>query len=518
MARFFGIFLLTMQLLHLVFGANILCLFGVASPSHHNWNRAIVDTLAAKGHNLTIVSADVERNTPDNVHYIELEETYPELYSGPHNIDLMEMANENLFTSIVSFYNDFVITECRGILKSKGLQFIKNYPDDFTVDLVLNDMTCGGCMNGLLHKFHYPPLVSVTAFNNPPYVTDVIGGHKYYAYVPFYSLPYGTDMTFFQRVLNTLLYMTDYLFRTIISNPKLDKMVREYFQYDDMPYVPDMDRLTKVILVNAHYSIDFPEPAPPNLIPVGGLQIKEPKPLPKDLENFILAGKNGAVLFSLGSNIQSDELGSERQQMFIDAMRQIPDYNFLWKFESNLNLKLPQNVIIRKWLPQNDILGHPNVKGFITHAGLLSTHEATWYGVPMIGIPFIADQYRNIERCIRMGVAERINLQTLSSEQIRDTVRKVLDTPGYRDKMVKVSALFRDQPEKPIDRAVWWIEWTLRHPDLDSLQSPVLNLGFLRSNLVDVIAFLVLVPVILVLCLKKLVLAKRKVDHEKKIK
>lgn len=171
-------------------------------------------------------------------------------------------------------------------------------------------------------------------------------------------------------------------------------MVREYFQYDDLPYVPDIDRLSKIILVNAHYSIDFPEPAPPNLIPVGGLQIRDAKKLPKDIEHFIAGGKKGAVLFSLGTNVRSDQLGSERQHMFIEAMRKIPDYNFLWKFESDLSFDLPKNVIIRKWLPQNDILAHPKIKAFITHAGMLSTHEATWHGVPMIGLPFFADQHR----------------------------------------------------------------------------------------------------------------------------
>ncbi|XP_055608295.1 UDP-glucosyltransferase 2-like [Uranotaenia lowii] len=491
------------QLTHHVFGANILCLFGVASPSHHIWNRSIIDALAAKGHNVTVISADVEKSPQQNVHYIELEETYPTLYSGAHAISLVEMANENLFSSIRSFYKDFVILECEGLLKSKGMDEIKNYPDDFKFDLVLYDMTCGGCLLGLLHKFKYPPLVSVTPFNNPPYVTDVIGGHKYYAYVPFYSLSYGSDMSFYQRVHNTLLHVFDYLYRTYSSNPLLDKMVRDYFKYDDLPYVPDLEKRSKLILVNAHYSIDFPEPAPPNLIPVGGLQIKEPKALPKDLEEFINAGRKGTVLFSLGTNVRTEDLGTEKQQMFIDGMRQMPDYNFLWKIDTETTgLKLPKNAIIRKWLPQNDILAHPKIKGFITHAGLLSTHEATWHGVPMIGIPFIADQHRNLEKCIRLGVAERITFQTMTTEQFRETVKHVLESSKYVTNMKRISTLFRDQPEKPLTRAVWWIEWALRHPAENSLESPVLKLGFLRSNLVDVVLFLALLPVGFFLVLK----------------
>ena len=73
-----------------------------------------MDGLARAGHNLTILSADVEKNQPNNVHYVHLEEIYPTLYSGPDSIDLMEMANENVFKSVVSFYRDFVVHECAG--------------------------------------------------------------------------------------------------------------------------------------------------------------------------------------------------------------------------------------------------------------------------------------------------------------------------------------------------------------------------------------------------------------------
>uniref|UniRef100_A0A182PSE2 UDP-glucuronosyltransferase n=1 Tax=Anopheles epiroticus TaxID=199890 RepID=A0A182PSE2_9DIPT len=499
-----------------VHGANILCLMGVASPSHHIWNRAIMDALARQGHNMTILSADVEKNQPKNVHYVHLEEIYPTLYSGPDSIDLMEMANENLFKSIISFYRDFVVHECAGTLKSKGLRRVMDYPDDFRFDLVLHDFTCGPCLLGLLHKFKYPPLVSVTAFNNPPYSTEVIGGHKFYSYVPFYSLSYGTDMTFFQRVHNTLLSLTDVFYRNYISNPRIDAMMREYFRYDDLPYAPELSQRTKLMLVNAHYSIDFPEAAPPNLIPVGGLQIREPAPLPSDLEQFVNASRKGAVLFSLGTNVRSDQLDSGRQRMIVEAFRQLPDYHFLWKFETDLGIPLPKNVIVRPWMPQNDLLAHPKLKAFVTHAGLLSTHEATWYGVPIVGIPFIADQHRNLERCVRSGIAKRVYFQTMTTELLRDTIRDVLEDPKYRTNMAKQSALFRDQPEKPLERAVWWIEWLLRHPDATQLQSPVLQLGFVRTYLLDVAFFLIGAPVLVVFLLKRYLRKPRQVEKGKK--
>uniref|UniRef100_A0A182YPK7 Uncharacterized protein n=1 Tax=Anopheles stephensi TaxID=30069 RepID=A0A182YPK7_ANOST len=516
MASLFTLVGVLLSLGVIVNGANILCLMGVASPSHHIWNRAIMDGLARQGHNLTILSADVERNQPSNVHYVHLEEIYPTLYSGPESIDLMEMANENLFKSIISFYRDFVVHECAGTLKSKGLRRVMDYPDEFRFDLVLHDFTCGPCLLGLLHKFKYPPLVSVTAFNNPPYSTEVIGGHKFYSYVPFYSLSYGTDMSFFQRIHNTLLSLTDMFYRNCISNPRIDGMMREYFRYDDLPYAPELHKRSKLMLVNAHYSIDFPEASPPNLIPVGGLQIREPAPLPTDLEQFINGSRKGAVLFSLGTNIRSDQLDSGRQRMIIDALRQLPDYHFLWKFETDLTIPLPKNVIVRPWMPQNDLLAHPKMKAFVTHAGLLSTHEATWYGVPIVGIPFIADQHRNLEHCVRAGVAKRVAFQTMTTEELRNAIRDVLEDPKYRTNMAAQSALFRDQPEKPLVRAVWWIEWVLRHPNATQLQSPALKLGFFKTYLLDVALFFGAIVVLIGLQIRKWLTKPRKVSDGKK--
>lgn len=100
-------------------------------------------------------------------------------------------------------------------------------------------------------------------------------------------------------------------------------------------------------------------------------------------------------MFSLGTNIKSNELGAEAQIKFLKAFEQMPQYNFLWKFETDtLPIKAPKNVLIRPWLPQNDLLGHPKVLLFITHAGGLSTVEASWHGMPLVVIPFLVDQHR----------------------------------------------------------------------------------------------------------------------------
>lgn len=53
------------------------------------------------------------------------------------------------------------------------------------------------------------------------------------------------------------------------------------------------------------------------------------------------------------------------------------------------------NVRIQPWLPQQDLLGHPGVKAFLTHGGIHSMYEGIYHAVPMVLMPLAADQFDN---------------------------------------------------------------------------------------------------------------------------
>lgn len=106
------------------------------------------------------------------------------------------------------------------------------------------------------------------------------------------------------------------------------------------------------------------------------------------MEKFIISAKKGTILMSLGTNMKSAQLGDELLSKIIKTFAQLPDYNFLWKFEEDpktLPVKPSKNVMIQKFMPQNDILAHPKIVAFVSHSGLLSSHEALYHGTPVIG-------------------------------------------------------------------------------------------------------------------------------------
>lgn len=128
---------------------------------------------------------------------------------------------------------------------------------------------------------------------------------------------------------------------------------------EDMPHITELAKLTKISLINTHPATDYVESLPPNIIEIGGMQGRPGKPLPADLDNFMKSGKRGAIFFSLGTNMLPEFVDTETKIKIVEAFRQLPNYNFIWKFDEKYlkDVELPKNVLVRSFLPQSDILG-----------------------------------------------------------------------------------------------------------------------------------------------------------------
>lgn len=109
-----------------------------------------------------------------------------------------------------------------------------------------------------------------------------------------------------------------------------------------------------------------------------------------------------------------------------------------------------------------------------------------------------------MENVKRLQFGESLDYYSLSYNNTKETLRRVLEDPKYTINVKRLSALVRDQKENPLDRAVWWIEWLLRHPNIDNLESPVQKLGYIAGNSLDVIAFATIIT--LFLCVAVLII------------
>lgn len=232
-ARFNSIIVLTFVCV--ANGANILFLTGLPSPSHHIWNREITNGLSARGYNLTVLSIDVDPVQLSNVHYLQLNDIYEKFHVDYVKTLFETNKKSNPFNGPIE-YHDFVSTICERtyqrihhfqhqfllkfsfadrftvLVETSGFAQLQAYPDDFRFDLVIYDFTCGPCLLPFLHKFNNPPLVAVSAYNIPPYTSETVGGHQYYAYVPHNSLSNaGQELHIVDRAVNMLIYTVENL-------------------------------------------------------------------------------------------------------------------------------------------------------------------------------------------------------------------------------------------------------------------------------------------------------------------
>lgn len=67
------------------------------------------------------------------------------------------------------------------------------------------------------------------------------------------------------------------------------------------------------------------------------------------------SGEDGFIFFSLGSIVPAKKMPEEYRRAFVNVFSRLKQ-RVIWKWEADMS-DVPSNVMIRKWLPQQDILG-----------------------------------------------------------------------------------------------------------------------------------------------------------------
>lgn len=149
--------------------------------------------------------------------------------------------------------------------------------------------------------------------------------------------------------------------------------------------------------------------------------------------------------------------------------------------------------IVRKWLPQNSILAHPNVKVFITHGGLLSCIESVFFGVPMVGTGIFGDQMTNMAKVNEAGFGIQLDFHNVTEESLDWALHEILHDPRYINKVQETSRTIRDQPLTPLNTAKFWVEYVIRHKGAPQLKSVAPRLSTIVYYNIDVYAILLAV-------------------------
>ncbi|XP_019818405.2 UDP-glucuronosyltransferase 2B4-like isoform X2 [Bos indicus] len=414
--------------------------------------KTILEELVTRGHEVTVLisSASTIPNSskPSTMKF----ETFPVSLTKTDYENFMErLLEEWTYVSKDSFWSylstvrslfweffDTTLSICKDAVSNKKLM---TKLQESRFDILIADAV-GPCGELLAELLKIPFVYS--HYTSPGHIIEKNSGRLPFppSYVPVMLSELSDRMTFMERIKNMFYTLYFELFFPTYKEKKWNQFYSEVLGRPTT--LSETMGKADVWLIRSYWDLSFPRPRLPNVEFVGGLHCKPAKPLPK----------------------------------------------VLWRYDGKKPDTLGPNTRLYKWLPQNDLLGHPKTKAFITHGGSNGVYEAIYHGIPMVGTPLFADQADNIVRMKSKGTAVRLDLETMSTRDLLNALKEVINNPSYKENVMRLSAIQHDQPMKPLDRAVFWIEFVMRHKGAKHLRPAIHDLTWFQYHSLDVIGFL----------------------------
>ncbi|XP_031728544.1 UDP glucuronosyltransferase 5 family, polypeptide D1 [Anarrhichthys ocellatus] len=315
------------------------------------------------------------------------------------------------------------------------------------------------------------------------------------SYIPVPGSGLMDKMNFIQRLKNIFFYGIVLFQQKFLVGPSYSAICDKYIEggCDVISLLQEAD----IWLFRSDFVFEFPRPTMPNVIYIGGFQCKPAQPLPADLEEFVQsAGEHGVIIMTLGTSVNA--LPKEVADEIVSVFAKMPQ-KVIWRHKGERPSTLGNNTLIVDWMPQKDLLGHPQTKVFVAHGGTNGVQEAIYHGVPVLGIPLFFDQYDNLLRLQERGAGKIIQLADVNGHSFEEGIHDVLHHDSYRQNMQRLSRLHRDQPMALMDQAIFWVEYVMRHKGAPHLRTEAYKMPWYSYYCLDVLLLLLTAVTVLLL-------------------
>ncbi|DBB05883.1 TPA: hypothetical protein ACH3X3_009887 [Trebouxia sp. C0006] len=342
--------------------------------------------------------------------------------------------------------------------------------------------------SALADKLGIPKAIMVPFFGSGMMNNLFGSGASLLATVPQFTSRLPRHMNLLQRLQNLAVYVMNDIGFTFVLEAHLNKVIWRH--YDIAPYsMSKSSQQAALILAGSDWAVSSSQPLSPHIVMFGAITAKSPRPLPPHLESFVgAAEEHGAVFASLGSTAIPEV---PEIKAIAKALSAIAPTRAVWKLAkkdlelvgvNSSDLNLGDNILLSDWVPQNDLLGHPNIKAFFTQGGTNSFNEAAYHGVPIVGMPIFAEQPDTVAQAVYQGFGLAVSVQKLRAlaPDLEHALKRVLAEPSFAAEAARVSRLMHSRRHSPAEIAADALEhaaWTkgdqylhpLRH-DLNAFQ------------------------------------------------
>ncbi|KAK6031614.1 UDP-glucoronosyl and UDP-glucosyl transferase, partial [Ostertagia ostertagi] len=268
-------------------------------------------------------------------------------------------------------------------------------------------------------------------------------------------------------------------------------------------------------LVNSEPFLDFDRPTLHKIVHIGGLGVREPKPLNEVLLNSVfkfsaecenIELSNGIkprnVLLSFGTVAPTRTMPAEIKKTIVDVVKSYPDITFIWRYEQLDDPLVAgvENVVVSKWIPQTDLLADERLTLFVTHGGAGSMMESATFGKPLVVVPLFGDQIRNAKLIEKFGFGVVVEKsQLLHGNVLNESLNIVLNDPRYRSAAHRMRSLLSQRQFTPQQKLVRTVELAAQFGDLPEFKVTGRNLGFVIYYNLDLIVMMCGIVVLIVI-------------------
>uniref|UniRef100_A0A7E4VNA9 UDP-glucuronosyltransferase n=1 Tax=Panagrellus redivivus TaxID=6233 RepID=A0A7E4VNA9_PANRE len=304
----------------------------------------------------------------------------------------------------------------------------------------------------------------------------------------------NTEMSFFERVIDKVMpaytVLLDGMDIRELSVSVVQKLVDPAFTAEEAI------ANGRYLFFNTEEHMDFPRPISHKVIYIGGITVAQSSAdaLPDDYKKIFDNAKHGVVYVSFGSIARSKFMPEHIKAAFLKTFKAFPEINFIWKYEDpsdDVAKDLP-NVFKMAWVPQKEVLAHPRLLAFVTHGGMNSVLEAALTGVPLLGVPLFADQYRNVRMLEFRGTSVIIKKNDVTPKKLIAAIHTLTDTDDHRIRAREIASLARTKPLNATQRFISYINHAIAFSNTtDFLDINNRQMSTFKYFDLDVYAFLI---------------------------
>lgn len=194
-------------------------------------------------------------------------------------VDVMQLIDKNIITTILIRW--FFAGLLSNVMEHHNLKtFIDSETNSF--DLIMVETFLQEYTIAIGHKFN-APVVNLSPAMVWTSVSKWLHVPSTFSYIPDCCIGVTDDMNYVERLKNTITGIFEMYIENYLYMPNMKSIMNKHFGYKGWESRPSLEKMlnnVSLTLINAHHAIGICRPYLPGIIEVGGMHIKEPKPLP----------------------------------------------------------------------------------------------------------------------------------------------------------------------------------------------------------------------------------------------